>query len=144
MRKSKPKETPPSVDENAVRADHPRAPMRGPSREALIKILRRPDAEVHLPLTLARFSPDAIVRKEGARWVIRKLIEDDEAVKKAYQEAISAEKGFREENTWRFRRPGPIIVEATTKEDFIHAIMKMKWDFGDEDGRGERPFLKNK
>jgi hypothetical protein len=123
---------------------HPKAPMRGPSKEALIKILRRPDAEKQLPITLAKYSPDAIVRKEDNQWVIRILVTDGMATKKAFEKAMANNQSFMDENAWRFRYPGPILVEAATKEDFINAIEKIKWDFGEEDGRGEKPYLKHK
>lgn len=132
------------IEEHAGTPAPPQAPMRGPSRQALIVILQRPDAETHLPIILAKYSPDAIVQKEESRWVIRSFTSDKDAITKAAQAATSAGKGFRSEDSWRLRRPGPVLVEATTKEDFIHAVMKMKWDFGEEDGRGEAPFLKRK
>lgn len=119
-----------------------RAPMRGPSRQALIAILLRSDAEQQMPITLADNSPDAVVRKEGDLWVIRALVEDNGARKNAGDEAMAAGKPFRDENSWAFRHPGPILVKATTKENFIRAIEKMRWDYGEEDGRGEKPFLK--
>lgn len=120
----------------------PRAPMRGPSKEALIKILQRPDAEKYLPITLAKDSPSATVQKEDKKWVIRILVTDEAAAKKAFDEAMKTNDSFMDENTWRFRSPGPILVEATTKDDFIRAIEKMKWDFGEENGRSEKNRLK--
>jgi hypothetical protein len=120
----------------------PQAPMRGPSREALIKILRRSDAEKHLPITLAKYSPDAVVRKEGKRWVLRVLVEDEDAVRNAFEKALAKNANFTPENTWAFRHPGAIILEAAAKEEFIRSVEKMKWDYGEEDGRGELPFLR--
>jgi len=115
-------------------APPPPAPMRGPSRQALLKILQRPDAEDRLPVTLAKYRPDAVVRKEGDAWVIRALIEDREAVHKASEEAMAAGDNFMDEHTWRFLHPGKVLIEAATKEDFIKKIEKMKWDYGGDDG----------
>jgi hypothetical protein len=139
MKKKKPDKT-----QQEITPPPPPAPMRGPSRQALLKILRRPDAEDHLPITLAKYRPDAVVRKEGDVWVIRALVEDREAVHKASEEAMARGDNFMDEHTWRFLHPGKILIEAATREDFIKKIKGMDWYYGEEDGREERPHLKHK
>jgi hypothetical protein len=109
----------------------PPAPMRGPNRESLLKLLSRPDAESRLPITLAKYRPDAVVRKEKNLWIIRKLVEDREAVQKAYEKAASDKENFMDEHTWQFLQPGPILVEAGTKIEFIKKIEAMPWDYGE-------------
>ena len=51
----------------------------GPSRERLLELLERDDAETQLPITLAHHEPKAVVLREGDRWLIKKLVHDPQA-----------------------------------------------------------------
>ena len=73
-----------------------------------------------MPITLAKYRPDAVVQKEDNRRVIRKSVLDEVAAKKAFDEAGC----FRGEGYWRFLHPGPILIGAKTKEEFIRAVKK--------------------
>lgn len=103
------------------------APFIGPDREALVKLL---DAwRPKLPITLGHMMPQATVTHDDGVWRITALAIDDEAARRAGTEALAAGRMWMPEMEWQFLRPTRVLVESTSKDDFIAAIRKMKWTF---------------
>ena len=103
------------------------APFIGPTRDALVAMLeaRKPA----LPITLGRMTPQAEVTLDGGVWRITALELDDAAARRAGQEALASGAMWMPEMEWQFLRPTRVVVEATTKDDFITKIRAMKWTF---------------
>jgi hypothetical protein len=102
----------------------------GPSRERLLEILERDDAEAQLPITLAHHEPKARVMKDGEKWVIKRLVHDPEATVAAARRAKAEGREFRPDDAWALMKLGAVIVSARTKAELILAIKKMKWTYG--------------
>lgn len=105
------------------------APFIGPSRAQLVEELQK--GRPRLPITLGLYAPQATVEKVDGTWRIVALEPDHEAERRAGEEAIARGDDWMPEHTWQFLRPGRVLVEAKSKADFVEAVKRMKWTFGE-------------
>ncbi len=103
------------------------APFVGPTRDALVRMLER--RAPRLPITLGHMTPQATVTCDGGVWRLVALAIDREAARRAGAEAIARGDGWMPEQEWQFLAPGRVLVEATTKDDFIAQLRAMTWSF---------------
>jgi len=104
------------------------APFIGPTREALLQLLDARSPK--LPITLGHMMPQAEVTLDGGVWRITALAIDDAAARRAGQKALASGGNWMPEMEWRYLRPARVLVEASSKEDFVAKIRAMKWTFG--------------
>jgi hypothetical protein len=110
------------------------APFQGPSREALLKMLRGWRAESKLPITLGKYEPQAYVLREGDEWQIR-LLEEDPQLVAEMQERQRKEGYLMPEHYFSCKRSGVVLIRADSRDAFIAAIEKMDWPFGPDEPR---------
>jgi hypothetical protein len=107
------------------------APIKGPTREEVLKILRSWFARRKLPLTLAhQGTPAGVIRIEDGKWCLRRL-EMNEAKCKADYDRRQAEGDtyYMPEMTWRFLEPGELLASSDNKKKFLSSIKQMIWPF---------------
>lgn len=122
----------------SAQAPPPPAPLASPSRAETIEILRRADIEHCLPITLGTGAPTAVVRREGARWVIRRLTTNAAELARARQEALAGGGSWMPEDAWRHLRPGRIILEGASQAELAARIEAMT-DWSDRHLGAEGP-----
>lgn len=100
----------------------------GPPREKIVKALRAIRA-TEFPMTIGKHSPEAIIREEGDKWIVRTLKMNEEKL------AIGAKEGLANghwmpEMEWRFLEPGDIYLEAPSRGELATLIeKKWRWPF---------------
>ncbi|HZS38543.1 MAG TPA: hypothetical protein VFF06_17025 [Polyangia bacterium] len=110
------------------------APFIGPSRAALLRVLRGRGAERKLPLTLGHYAPQATVAREpDGRFTIRPLAIDRARADEAGRRALAAGEGWMPEQEWQFLAAGEPLVAAATLAELTAAVERMEWPFGGRD-----------
>ena len=107
------------------------APIKGPTRSEVLKILGGWFAKRKLPLTLARHgTPAGVVRIEDGKWCLRRLEMNEEKQKADYDRRQAAgDTYYMPEMTWRFLEPGELLVSSESKKKFLTLIAQMDWLF---------------
>lgn len=107
------------------------APIKGPTRAEVLKILGGWFAKRKLPLTLSsQGTPAGVIRIEDGKWCLRRL-EMNEAERKADYDRRQAagDTYYVPEMTWRFLEPGELLASAGKKKEFIAQIENLAWPF---------------
>ena len=107
------------------------APIKGPTRKEVLKILKSWFAKRKLPLTLARHgSPAGVIRIEDGKWCLRSLQMNEEKRKADYdRRQAEGDTYYMPEMTWRFLEPGELLASAGDKKEFITQIEELAWPF---------------
>ena len=107
------------------------APIKGPTRTEVLKIIRGWFAKRKLPLTLAhQGSPAGVIRLEDGKWCLRRLQMNEAKCKADYNRRQAAgDNYYMPEMTWRFLEPGELLASAGDKSEFISLIEKLDWPF---------------
>jgi hypothetical protein len=107
------------------------APMLGPTRAELIKILRSFRAKKKLPLTLAtQGTPAGLVTFSDGIWRLKRLVMNEKKQAAEYKERKArGDNYYVPEMTWKHLEPKDVLVEARSKKEFIALIMQMDWPF---------------
>lgn len=105
------------------------APIREVTREEVLAMLAKSDAEKRLPITLGRYHPQAIVCLESGTWKIRKLVLDEARANVAREKALAAGDNWMPESEFAYLVPGPTMVEAPSRENFMAALKVFRWNF---------------
>lgn len=110
------------------------APFVGPSRAALVRLLRSRAVERRLPITLGEYSPQAIVERDrDGRWLLRPLVLDEPRAREAGRRALAGGGSWMPEHEWEFLVPGEPLASAPALDQFIALIEKLSWTFGGRD-----------
>ncbi|MBN2495986.1 MAG: hypothetical protein JXR96_15445 [Deltaproteobacteria bacterium] len=107
------------------------APIKGPSRQEVLKILRGWFAGRKLPLTLShQGAPAGVIRIEDGKWCLHRL-RMNEARREADEERRQAagDTYYVPEMTWRFLEPGELLAASESKKDFLSLVAQMDWPF---------------
>lgn len=102
----------------------------GPSRTAVLKQLRA--GRPKLPITLGRYAPQAVIKREGDAWVLRPLRIDQERAAAAGREALAGGRSWMPEMEWQFIVEDPPIVFAPDRDAFVAALEALPWTYSDE------------
>jgi hypothetical protein len=107
------------------------APIKGPTRSEVLKILGGWFAKRKLPLTLAhQGTPAGVIRIEDDKWCLRRLEMNEKKRQADYDRRQAAgDTYYMPEMTWRFLEPGELLASAESKKDFISQIEKIAWPF---------------
>lgn len=103
------------------------APYIGPSREQVLRWLRSANPASRLPITLGVYAPQAIIDRDDKRWILCPLELDDEAARKAGEEARSNGEPWMPEMQWDFLEKSAPLVAAETIHDFVEALESLEW-----------------
>jgi hypothetical protein len=107
------------------------APIKGPTRKEVIKILKSWFAKRKLPLTLSRQgTPAGVIRLEDGKWCLRRLAMNEEKRQADYdRRQAEGDTYYVPEMTWRFLEPGELLASAGNKKEFIAQIEESAWPF---------------
>jgi hypothetical protein len=107
------------------------APIKGPTRKEVLKILGGWFAKRKLPLTLAfQGTPAGVIRIEDDKWCLRRLQMNEKKRQADYdRRQAEGDKYYVPEMTWRFLEPGEILASSESKKEFISLIEQMDWPF---------------
>jgi hypothetical protein len=76
---------------------------------------------------LGVYSPQAIIDHDDDGWVLCPLKLDEEAARKAGEEARSNGEPWMPEMQWEFLQKSAPLVAAATIADFIDALESLEW-----------------
>ena len=99
--------------------------MLGPSRADVMQLLSLPHAESCLPLTLGDMSPTMLLRVEDGRWVIRRLVVNEQTARRGRRRAMRRDGTWMPENEWAHMEPGPVALSADTREALRAIFQRM-------------------
>jgi hypothetical protein len=107
------------------------APIIGPTRQEVLKILKSWFAKRKLPLTLAhQGSPAGVITLEEGKWCLRRLRMNEAKCKADYdRRQAEGETYYMPEMTWRFLEPAELLASAGNKKEFVSLIEKLDWPF---------------
>jgi len=107
------------------------APIKGPTRSEVLKILSSWFAKRKLPLTLShQCSPAGVIRIEEDKWCLRRLEMNEEKQKADYDRRQAAgDTYYMPEMTWRFLEPKELLASSESKKEFISLIKQIDWPF---------------
>jgi hypothetical protein len=107
------------------------APIKGPTRSEVLKMLGGWFAKRKLPLTLAhQGTPAGVILLEDGKWCLRRLEMNEKKRKADYDNRQAAgDTYYMPEMTWRFLEPGELLASSDNKKEFLSLITKMDWPF---------------
>jgi hypothetical protein len=106
------------------------APFLGPSKQAVLERLRVATPR-GFPLTVGEYAPQAVIREEDGRWVLRALVVDKERADAAYKEAQAAGGFWMPEHEFAYLVPGDVLAEGGTRAALADVLEKQAWSYGD-------------
>lgn len=104
--------------------------FQGPSREELLSKLRGRLEGDTLPITLGRYSPQAVLDVEDGVFMLWSLELDHEAARREGEARMARGEPWMPEMEYRFIGKGKVLLKAASQEELIQAIEKMSWTYG--------------
>jgi hypothetical protein len=103
------------------------APYAGPSPQQVVRMLREPDVERRLPLSMGGpAGPTAQVGLREGRWCLYRLVTDDEAFGAFANERWKAKEPLFPEHRMQFLVPGEILVAADSRTELVAALERVE------------------
>jgi len=103
------------------------APFMGPDKQTDLKQLRSFLPKRHVPITLGRSAPQAVIENTGDVWVLVPLVVNREAANKAAHEANAAGRGWMPEMEFQFLERGEPLLEAQSAAELADLIEATDW-----------------